>query len=773
METPDPPPGKVFRDERYHFADIVVDAAGHTLTRGGQPVSVEPKVFTVLLTLLRQPGTLVPRDELLDVVWGHRHVTPGVLTRAIAQLRAALGDDAQHPRFIQTRHALGYRFIGTLEPGSTPEAPPSAEPAGLPGARGAVPVEADVPTPPAVPATASPGLLMADSDRGEPRRWSPHGTTPSTSGPDPPVGTQRWEAGPEAGIDGMPEPRWRWFTVIAIAGLLGVLGWLWLGRGGPPGPRADASVAVLPFTSLGSTQEDRYFAEGLAVEMHDALAGIPGVKVAAHLGPDARGRAESDPVALGRALGVATVLDATVRREGERIRISARLTDVGTGYTLWAHSYEREAAGVFEVQSEIAGKVVESLVGVLPTSRPQLSRRLKPTVSTAAYDAYLKGVQQLLVPRSEQALGRAVAFFKQALKEDAGFARAQAGICRVEIRRFESSRDAPALNRARTACDRAAHMDPNLLLVSLAMGDLDRVRGDYPQAIEHYTRALQDQALRPDAYIGLAATQAALGNNPVALDYYERAHQLRPGDANLHSELGYHHYLNGDLEKAIASYRIATTLQPDSAKLWSSLGGVYHVAGRRTQAADAYSRSLALEPTYGALSNFASLRFEDRAYTEAAELYRRAAQLEPDDYRLWGNIGDALAADPSTAAQARSPYARAATMAEAYMKLKGDDAMAPAQLAWYRANLDQVDGVRELLARADAMGTETAEVEFIAAQTLARMGDRGGAIERVRQALRAGVPLERIRTSPLLRGMDAEAASGSPAPAASSPPPKA
>ena len=231
--------------------------------------------------------------------------------------------------------------------------------------------------------------------------------------------------------------------------------------------------------------------------------------------------------------------------------------------------------------------------------------------------------------RSEQALGRAVGFFREALKEDAGFARAQAGICRAEIHRFETARDAPAFNRASNACDRAARMDPELMEVSLAMGDLDRVRGEYPQAIEHYTRALQDVALRPDAYIGLAATQAALGNNPLALDYYERAHQLRPGDATIHSELGYHHYLNGNLDKAVASYRVATTLQPDRATLWSSLGGVYYVAGRRREAAEAYSRSLAIEPTYGALSNFASLRFEDGAYAEAADLYRRAAQLDP------------------------------------------------------------------------------------------------------------------------------------------------
>ncbi|KGM56066.1 hypothetical protein N800_10640 [Lysobacter daejeonensis GH1-9] len=777
METPGPLAGKGLASERYRFGNVVVDAGAHTLTRAGELVSVEPKAFAVLMALLRQPGALVARDELLDAVWGHRHVTPGVLTRAIAQLRAALGDDAQQPRFIQTQHALGYRFIAALEREPGEEGHDAGGHVHLTDS-GRGPVSTEVHA--AMPlegsrtdssATGQPAPISPDAEVLP--RWNPHDAPNEATVrdharivSDPASRADRTEA------PGPPRRR-SWLLLMAAAAVLGVVGWLWLGRSAPPSTPSEASVAVLPFTSLSNDSDDSYFAEGLAVEMHDALAGIPGLKVAAQVTPPAAGQAAADPVTLGRTLGVATVLDATVRREGPRVRINARLTDVRTGYTLWADSYERAAAGVFEMQSEIAGKVVESLVGVLPTARPQLSRRLKPTVSTAAYDAYLKGVQQLLVPRSEQALGRAVGFFREALKEDAGFARAQAGICRAEIRRFETARDAPAFSRARNACERAASMDPKLLEVSLAMGDLDRVRGEYPQAIEHYTRALQDVALRSDAYVGLAATQAALGNNPLALDYYERAHQLRPGDATIHSELGYYHYLNGQFDKAIASYRVATTLQPDRATLWNSLGGVYYVAGRRREAAEAYSRSLAIEPTYGALSNFASLRFEDGAYAEAADLYRRAAQLEPDDYRLWGNIGDALSADPATAAQARSPYARAASLAEAYIKLKGDDALAPAHLAWYRANLGETEGVRQLLERADALGTEKAEVEFFAAQTLARLGDRAGTRERIQRALKAGVPSDRIRTSPLLRGMDAEGASDRAAPGTSSAPPKA
>ncbi|KFN42130.1 hypothetical protein N790_11870 [Arenimonas malthae CC-JY-1] len=106
-----------------------MDVAGHVLTRGGQVQPIEPKAFSVLVELLRHAGETVGRDQLLDAVWGHRHVTPGVLTRAIAQARTALADDSHHPRYIQTRHSVGYRFIGQLEPPPGDAVAPAAVPA--------------------------------------------------------------------------------------------------------------------------------------------------------------------------------------------------------------------------------------------------------------------------------------------------------------------------------------------------------------------------------------------------------------------------------------------------------------------------------------------------------------------------------------------------------------------------------------------------------------------------------------------------------------------
>lgn len=708
--------------ERFRFDGIVVDAVAHTLSKDGQRLQVEPKAFAVLLILLRHAGELVNRDDLLDAVWGHRHVTPGVLTRVIAQLRHVLDDHAHEPRYIQTLHALGYCFVGALE--HEPE--PAQE-------RAAPPVVASpAPVPDWGAESRPPGQAAGES----------RGAAALDAATVPPARTDRTAPGPSRPV--------RLGIAAAAVLLVAALVVAWLGRSPAPQRPTDASVAVLPFVSLSDAQDDGYFAEGLAVEMHDALAGVRGLKVAAQP-VGSRAVAGSDIKQVGRLLGVATALQASVRRDGRRVRVNARLSDTRTGFTLWSKTYDRETSDVFALQTEIASQVVQSLLGVLPAEKPRLVSRLAPTRDIAAYDAYLKGLQLLQGQGDAERLDRAIGFFGEALAADVGFARAQAGICRAEIGRFEQARDSAAFARAQIACDRAARMDPELREVSLARGEMHRTRGEAEQALEEYAKALDDLALRPAAYIGLAKTQSDMGDHRLALEYFQRALALRPGDGAVHRALGYHYYLNGDLPRAIASYRAAATLQPDDAAPWNSLGGLYLAQGDVARASDAFNRSLAIKPSYGALSNLGTLKYGQGAFADAAALYRRAAELDPDDYRVWGNIGDALSAMPATAGQAREAYLRAANMVQRYSRIKNDDAQALGLLAWYRANLGQAQGAREALTRAEALSSERGEVALLGAQTLALLGDFDAARERLAQARRHDIPLQRIQASPVLR----------------------
>lgn len=717
----------------YRFDGIVVDAAAHTLVRDGQPQPLEPKAFAVLLALLRRPGELLGRDELLDQVWGHRHVTPGVLTRAIAQLRGALDDDSQNPRYIQTRHALGYCFIGRLEGAEPPVAPSQWRDAEVPVA---VHGEDDVVEENAVPMQAQPAI-----------------------GESPPP-----KAGPGLSRTG----RIAWFVAaVALSA-----GWLALRerRDAVAPASAEASIAVLPFTTLSDERQDRYFAEGLSVEMLNALAGVHGLKVAAWRPPEAIDRSQ-DIQALGRLLGVATVLDASVRRDGGRLRISARLSDTGTGYTLWSRNYDGDTEAIFDTQSDIAGAVVEALVDVLPEERESLRKRLAPTRDVAAFDAYLLGLQQMAHPQGATAREDAAGHFRKALAVDAGFARAQAGLCRMELWSFESNRNPDAFDNARLACTRAANMDRSIGEVSLALGDLYRVQGDAAKAREYYDGIVDDPALRWAALAGRAQVHVDEGREDLAMQDFRQALAASPGNAQVHAELGYQQFRLGRYPDAVASYRTVVALRPDVSEYWSIYGGLLVAVGDNAGAEAALKRSLALEPNESSLSNLGTLRYQDADYAGAAEMYRRATELNPTDFFYWGYLADALDADPATAAQARDPYARAASLAQQYVDIKADDAKALAALGWYRTRLGDAGAGLRLAAQAQRLGHEPGEVAMFNAQTFAVQGRAAQARAALQAALDAGVPASRIATHAVLRRTGLAAfpdAGGNPAPSPAS-----
>lgn len=717
--------------EHYRFDQIVVDVPAHTLSRDGQAQALEPKAFAVLIALLRRPGELLGRDELLDEVWGHRHVTPGVLTRAIAQLRSALEDDVQQPRYIQTQHALGYRFIGELETDETVSA--------------TVAVEVDERPQPMAASDEAPLPEVVVENRGVP---APIPVADDASSP----------ASPYAGDERRGMHRlWHWQWLAFGVLMLGLVAWAWLERRAAPSRILEPSIAVLPFTNLSENRSDDYFAEGLAVEMHDALTGVPGLKVAAQVSPSMVLEQGGDVKALGTLLGVATLLDANVRRDGQRVRINARLSDCATGYTLWSRSYDRQLADVFDTQVQIADEAVRSLVDVLPQQREAIARRLTPTRNAAAFDAYLRGLKQLLQKGSGDDTRDAIGFFNEALAADGKFSRAQAGICRAEVASFIDRQDADAFARAQAACERAREMDPGLAEVNLAQAELYHADGEHGKAVEYFTRAESDPASRPAAYVGIAITHAEQGREAQALDYFNRALALRPGDARIHANIGYQHFLAGKLPEAIASYRKAVELSPENVVLWSYLGGVYLTAGQMQEAERALARSIAIKPSYTALTNLGEIKYLSGRYAEAVELQRRALQLDPSDHLTWGNLGQAQLAAPATADQAPASFREAADRAQRYVEIKTDDARAVAALGWYRASLGQSGSARQLVVRSEALGGEPGEVALYNAQTLAKLGEFDQARKRIAAARAAGIVESRIAGNAALRGVIAVA----------------
>src|SRR5512140_1054467 len=208
-----------------------------------------------------------------------------------------------------------------------------------------------------------------------------------------------------------------------IALLLLVTAGIVVGRRGAPPAGADA-VAVLPFVNSGGDAQDEYFSDGMTDELTSALSQVRGLRVASRTSAYAyKGRRDVDVRQIGRQLGVGAVLEGTIRRDGDRIRLSARLTGAHDGLTVWSEQYERKVADVFRLQDELSSAIVAALA-------PRLTGRLparRQTADLEAYDLYLRG-RYLWHTRGDSALRAAAGLFSQAIARDPGFADAHAGL---------------------------------------------------------------------------------------------------------------------------------------------------------------------------------------------------------------------------------------------------------------------------------------------------------------------------------------------------------
>jgi serine/threonine protein kinase len=233
---------------------------------------------------------------------------------------------------------------------------------------------------------------------------------------------------PVAGSAGVSSPamaRWNWPALLATLLVAAtIVGGLWWSRHRPSAPSAPASIAVLPFVNMSSDKEQEYFSDGLAEEMLNSLAKIPGLHVAGRTSAfQFKGKSE-DLRVIGQRLNVATVLEGSVRKEGNRVRITAQLIKVDDGFHLWSESYDRELNDIFAVQEEIARAVAGSLkVALLGEKTATPSAR---GTNAEAYNAYLQG-RYFLERRSPENSDRALGYFEQAIKLDSGYEEIEGG----------------------------------------------------------------------------------------------------------------------------------------------------------------------------------------------------------------------------------------------------------------------------------------------------------------------------------------------------------
>ena len=483
----------------YTFGDFTLDLDRGTLRRAGVDVRLRPKSFDVLCYLVENHGRVVSKDELLNAVWGRIVVTEGSITQCLIDIRRALEDRSQ--TIIRTIPRRGYIF----------DAPVSDE-AGTPGVKAV------------------------------------------SNGP-------RATVTPRAGGN-----RLAW--VLAACVLVAIAGWLGMGIRALNAP-VDTfepirhSIAVLPFADLSPEQDQAYLADGLAEDILDLLARVPALRVTARTSSFSFKGSNADIRTIAKKLDVTHVVEGTVRKSGDRVRVTAKLIDAATSAPVWSQTYDRRLEATLAVETEIATAVQQGLSVTLANLN---KRNVRAPVNSEAFSLYLQG-RFFHNRRAPGDLDRAVALYEEALRLDSRHARAWAGLSaayRVKVGEGLMPRDAGSAKR-RLAVEQALRLDPDLAEAHVEAARLALDGGDAAAAAEHRRKAVASQPDNPSV-LTQSANAAAWSDRPdEAIVLARRVVALDPLAAVSRNHLAHLLVSAGRFAEARAEFIKQSELNPASA----------------------------------------------------------------------------------------------------------------------------------------------------------------------------------------------------------------
>jgi len=393
----------------------------------------------------------------------------------------------------------------------------------------------------------------------------------------------------------------------------------------------EKSIAVLPFNDLSAAKDHAYFGEGIAEELLGALAKVDGLRVAARRSSFWFKDKEAELGEIASKLNVGHVLEGSVRRDGNRVRITAELIDAGDGFTIWSETYEREMHGIFTLQDEITRSIVDTLKLKLAISPSRPSR------SADAYDAYLEGLVYS-DKNTEPELRKSLEFFQRALEQDPKFSRAWTGIAKAWLWLADSF--VPPLEaypKVRDAAVQALRLNDQEAEAHVYLAESKRIlEWDLDSAEAEFKRAVQIEPNSTPSNYFIAAFYAARGDRDQALTYLQRTSKIDPASLwvnNFACEL-YRYF--GLYDEAMAAGQRALQLDPTFAHYGEpSLAALYREMGRFDEAIALYekAREFTGRPGFGLAITYARMNLRE----EALEVLNQAISG-------WGyRPGDAIA----------------------------------------------------------------------------------------------------------------------------------
>jgi TolB-like protein/DNA-binding winged helix-turn-helix (wHTH) protein/tetratricopeptide (TPR) repeat protein len=484
----------------YRFGEFTLDVERGALLRAGEDVPLRPKAFEVLRFLVEHHGQLVSKDALLDAVWSPAIVTEDSVTQCLMEIRRAIDDHDQVT--IRTVPRRGYLF----------DAPVGDSDTTAPGNGSA--------TPPAAPVRLYPGHLR------------------------------------------------RPFYLATIALLLLAAWWGIANRhkllpapvATPSLATTQPSVAVLPFTDMSPGHDQAYLGDGIAEEIIDRLVRVPGLRVIARTSSFSFKGQGADIGQIAARLNVSNVIEGSVRKSDDHLRITAQLIRASDGSNLWSHTYDRSNGDALAIQDDIATAVATALELNLGKS---VAMRSHETTNTNAYEHFLQG-RFFFDRRGKGDVDLALEQYRLALREDPDYARAWAGLAgvyrvRLDKKGTDRSHELAAMKHA---VDRALALDPQLPEAQLRASHYYIAAGQPDKASGHYYKA---KALDPDAPLALgvdASIATSRGQYDKAVALWRRIAHNDPLSFTVAGNLAANLVFAGRYEEAKAQWQRAASLDP-------------------------------------------------------------------------------------------------------------------------------------------------------------------------------------------------------------------
>jgi TolB-like protein/DNA-binding winged helix-turn-helix (wHTH) protein len=543
--------------------DFRVDPALDEISRGEATVKLEPRAMRVLLCLAEHANQVVSVDQLMDAVWKDVVVTPDSVYQAVAGLRRALGDDPKNPIYIANVQRRGYRLIAPV----------------------AAPEHGQIAAPPH-------------------RESAPQGDVGSAQPP------QVIETAPDKNGVAVRPAAWSRPAIVAtvVAVLVLVAGtsvYVYLRRGGETvagTPPAIHSLVVLPLENLSGDKEQEYFADGMTDALITNLAQIGSLRVISRTSAmQFKGSKETLPQ-IGRALQVDAVVEGTVTRGENRVRITAQLIEASTDHHLWARTYQRELKDALALQDEIAQDITEQIrVKLTPNERSRLMQ--VHVVDPEAYDESLRG-WYWFNQFTEESASKALDYFQKAIAKDSKYPLAYAGVALSLDRRDPKGREAAM---------KALVLDPSLAEAHMSLAFIKFDDWDWAGAEAEFKQAT---ALNPSyafAHYGYSIYLVAMRRLDEAMREIEHARDLDPLSNVITFWLGQVLYHARRYDDALRQVRQGLEMHLDNAGynagLYAAMAYIYEQKKMFAEAFAAMQRALSLE--------------KDPSVTALAEAYKR------------------------------------------------------------------------------------------------------------------------------------------------------